>query len=142
MSGHAGEPNRQSVVLFVISDHLDRSQRLLAELDDPDAAASDAALQKTARELLMENRLYRQSTAEPGIAKDVQEDATLKTILDDLEPVLVELANQPEKLDRKELLRVSREMNTGGLLFEIHVLRARVPGGQTSESLAQKGGKA
>jgi hypothetical protein len=54
-------PARQRIVLFVVGDHLDRSQKLLAELNDPNEAARDHRLQATARELLTENRLYRQS---------------------------------------------------------------------------------
>jgi hypothetical protein len=54
-------PARQRIILFVVGDHLDRSQKLLAELNDPNEAARDHRLQATARELLTENRLYRQS---------------------------------------------------------------------------------
>jgi len=142
INAHASQ---QNVILFVISDHLDRSQRLLAELNDPDVAAKDPALQENARELLTENRLYRQSASHSAAFRDVRQativqDTSLKSILDKLEPVLVELANQPDGLDSKEILRVRREMNTGSLLFEIHVLRGKVSNEQTSESAAQKSG--
>lgn len=123
------EPAGQRIILFVVSDHLDRSQKLLAELNDPDRASADHGLQATARELLTENRLYRQSAAgAKGSASS--EDALRDSILDDLEPVLVELANQPGDLNRAEIMRLRKELNTGGLLFEIRVLRARVHEGE------------
>jgi hypothetical protein len=120
-----------------VSDHLDRSQKLLAELNDPDRASADHGLRATARELLTENRLYRQSSAgAKGSASS--EDALRETILDDLEPVLVELANQPGDLNRAEIMRLRKELNTGGLLFEIRVLHSRVHEGEPNGSIAQE----
>ncbi|HEX4321840.1 MAG TPA: hypothetical protein VHZ52_13090 [Acidobacteriaceae bacterium] len=135
----ANEHDGQRIILFVVSDHLDRSQRLLSELNDPDQAAADHGLQARARELLTENRLYRQSsrldrTGMDGTGPDQkglnrggaeEEDASLETILDDLEPALIELANQPGDLDRTKIVQLRKELNTGGLLFEIRVLRSR-----------------
>jgi len=118
----------QRVILYVISDHLDRSQRLLAELNDPKQAAEDHNLQTTARELLTENRLYRQSSEHENKAAGATaaaDDSSVETILDDLEPVLVELSNQPDNLNRQEIERLRKELNTGSLLFEIRVLRTK-----------------
>lgn len=128
----------QRVILFVVSDHLDRSQRLLAELDDPDEAAADHGLQTTARELLTENRLYRQSSSRVSTTEakgtSAAADSSLETILDDLEPVLIELSNQPDDLNRAEIIRLRKELNTGGLLFEIRVLRSKVREEETSSA--------
>jgi hypothetical protein len=145
VAANNGQASGQRVILFVVSDHLDRSQRLLAELDDPDEAAADHGLQTTARELLTENRLYRQSSARvngAAGAKDIAigADSSLETILDDLEPVLVELANQPDDLNRKEIIRLRKELNTGGLLFEIRVLRSKVHGEAPNGIAAQQEG--
>jgi hypothetical protein len=134
----------QRVILFVVSDHLERSQKLLAELDDPDQAARDRGLQATARELLTENRLYRQSTerASSGDGSSAADGSSLETILEDLEPVLVELANEPEKLDRNEILRLRQNLNTGGVLFEIRMLRSRVQEQTPTNSDTDTEGKA
>jgi hypothetical protein len=113
----------QRIILYVVSDHLDRSQRLLAELNDPEQAAADHSLQATARELLTENRLYRQSSTRLEAAGT--EDASLETILDNLEPALIELANQPDNLNSAKIERLRKELNTGELLFEIRVLRSK-----------------
>ena len=137
-------PARQRIILFLVGDHLDRSQKLLAELNDPNEAAADHRLQATARELLTENRLYRQSSAHASSAgaKDniLNEDASLDTILDDLEPVLVELANQPGDLDRTEIIRLRKELNTSGLLFEIRALRSRVREDEPNGGMARQNG--
>ncbi|WP_263351139.1 hypothetical protein [Acidicapsa acidisoli] len=132
----------QRIILFVVSDHLDRSQRLLAELNDPDQAAADHSLQATARELLTENRLYRQSAERGSSAKDgaQAQDSSLEAILNDLEPVLVELANQPDDLNRAAIMRLRKQLHTAGLLFEIRVLRSKVDAGQTNDSDARKNG--
>ena len=111
---------RQRVVIVVLGDHLDRSERLLVELNH---AGSDdipaTPLRSEARELLDSNRLVRQSAIQAG---DLNVDASL----DRLERLLVELANEPEDLSEADLNRLRQEMNTEGLLFDIRVLRSRV----------------
>jgi hypothetical protein len=137
--GQAG----QRIILFVVSEHLDRSQRLLSELNDPDQAAADHGLQARARELLTENRLYRQSSMRlnDGSAKSTAEetDSSLETILNDLEPVLIELANQPDDLDRAKIVQLRKELNTSGLLFEIHVLRSKARQHEPNNSAPREG---
>ena len=112
---------RQRVVIVVLGDHLDRSERLLIELNH--AGTNDASvampLQSEARELLATNRLVRQSAIETG---DLGVDASL----DRLERVLVELANEPDGLSEADLNRLRQQINTDGLLFDIRVLRSRV----------------
>jgi hypothetical protein len=112
---------RQRVVIVVLGDHLDRSERLLVELnhagthDDWEASP----LRSEARELLATNRLVRQSAIETG-------DLGAEASLDRLERLLVELANQPDGHSEADLNRLRQEMNTDSLLFDIRVLRSRV----------------
>jgi len=111
---------RQRVVIVVLGDHLDRSERLLVELNH--AGTNDipgTPLRSEARELLDSNRLLRQSALQAG---DLNVDASL----DRLERLLVELANEPKDLSEGDLNRLRQEMNTDGLLFDIRVLRSRV----------------
>jgi hypothetical protein len=107
---------RQRVVVVVLGDHLDRSERLLVELNHTDQAAS---LEGEAKELLATNRLIRQST---GIAGDRQVEAAL----DHLERLLIELSNQPDGLSETRLKQLREEMNSDGLLFDLRVLRSRM----------------
>jgi hypothetical protein len=109
----------QRVVLVVLTDHLDRTERLLVQLqhaDSPDRGES-AQLQSEARELLASNRLYRATASNAG-------DPAMAGALDRLEGVLAEIANDPN-LTPADLERVRKDMNTKGILFEIRVLLAR-----------------
>lgn len=110
---------KQRVVLVVLTDHLDRTERLLVSLEHADSAdkTENAQLQSEARELLASNRLYRATASDAG-------DPALAAALDRLEGVLAEIANDPN-LTAADLERVRNEMNTEGILFEIRVLRTR-----------------
>jgi hypothetical protein len=126
------EQGRQRVVLVVLGDHLDRSERLLVELKHAEPA-TEAPLQAEARDLLSANRLYRESVKQAG-------DPTLTAALDHLERVLIEVANEPAGLSQARLDELQREMNTDGLLFEVRVLRSRVQDDvEKRESTAAKG---
>lgn len=116
---NAGPQAQQRVVLVVLTDHLDRTERLLVSLEHADSSdrAENAQLQSEARELLASNRLYRATATKAG-------DPTLAGALDRLEGVLAEVANDPN-LTAADLARVRNQMNTEGILFEIRVLRAR-----------------
>ena len=126
---HAAKPPRiagannpqpgQRVVLVLLTDHLDRTERLLVALEHADASdpVENSQLQSEARELLASNRLYRATAGEAG-------DPALASALDRLERVLAEVANDPD-LTRADLDRLRREMNTEGILFEIRVLRSQ-----------------
>lgn len=109
----------QRVVLVVLTDHLDRTERLLVQLEHagPKDETDNAQLQSEARELLASNRLYRVTASNSG-------DPELAGALDRLEGVLAEIANDPN-LSAADIERVRNDMNTRGILFEIRVLRSR-----------------
>ena len=111
---------RQRVVIVVLGDHLDRSERLLVQLNHADGNDLSALpLRSEARDLLASNRLVRQSAMRAG-------DLNVEASLDRLERLLMELANEPDRLTEADLNRLRQEMNTDGLLFDIRVLRSRV----------------
>jgi hypothetical protein len=111
----------QPTVVVVLTDHLDRTERLLVALEHADSQdhVENAQLQSEARELLASNRIYR-TTATSA------KDPALAGALDRLEGVLAEIANDPN-LTAEDLERVRSEMNTQGILFEIRVLKTRKP---------------
>lgn len=121
VAANEGGVATQRVVLVVLADHLDRSERLLVGLEhaDPSDPAESAELQSTARQLLASNRLYQTSAGKA-------DDPLLAGTLDQLEGVLAEVANNP-KLTPADLRRMRDEMNAEGILFEIRVLMARPP---------------
>jgi hypothetical protein len=119
-NNNASDSGKQRVVLVVLGDHLDRSERLLVELKHADPS-TEGPVQAEARELLSANRLYRESVKLSG-------DPTLVNALDHLERVLIEVSNEPASLSQARLDELQKEMNTDGLLFEVRVLRSRVQG--------------
>jgi hypothetical protein len=125
---------KERVVLFVLDNHLDRSERLLVQLNHSGAEGEtpDFPLQAEARQLLTDNRLYRQSVAQ-------SKDPLLNAALDHLERVLLEVANSPDELSSADIARIEQEMNTQGLLFQIRVLRTRVSEQKQNAQAIQKG---
>jgi hypothetical protein len=116
---------RQRVVIVVLGDHLDRSERLLVQLNHAGAGdLSSLPLRSEAQELLASNRLVRQSAAQAG-------DLSVEASLDRLERLLMELANEPGNLTEADINGLRQEMNTDGLLFDIRVLRSRVKSPET-----------
>jgi hypothetical protein len=111
---------RHRVVIVVLGDHLDRSERLLVQLNHAEGSDLSALpLRSEARELLASNRLVRQSAMQAG-------NLNVEASLDQLERLLMELSNEPDTLTEADLDRLRHEMNTDGLLFDIRVLRSRV----------------
>lgn len=124
----------ERVVVLVLGDHLDRSERLLVELNHADGrdAAESLPMQSEARELLAANRLVRQSAKQSG-------DPVVDAALERLERLLVEVANEPGGLSEDDLNRIRQEMNTGGLLFDVRVLRDRLMQQQPAGAAGSKG---
>jgi hypothetical protein len=139
--GHRQRPNTQlasnnqpaqPIILVVLGDHLDRSERLLVELNHANDASAVMPVKAEAQDLLSANRLYRESATRAG-------DPQLTAALDRLERVLVEIVNQPDGASPAQLARLQKEMNIDGLLFEVRVLRSRIPDQQKNSTVRTKG---
>ncbi len=131
--------NPQRVVLVAVGDHLERSQMLLVEIMNTDAADSVdlSSEQKQARDLLDANHLYRMSAqrTDPQIAR----------LLDELGRVLTEIANSPPEASPDDLQQIRSRIQSEGLLFKVRVVGAevnsrvrrqeQVPAGGTSQRL-------
>jgi hypothetical protein len=122
----------QPIILVVLGDHLDRSERLLVELNHANDASAVMPVKAEAQDLLSANRLYRESATRAG-------DPQLTAALDRLERVLVEIVNQPDGASPAQLARLQKEMNIDGLLFEVRVLRSRIPDQQKNSTVRTKG---
>jgi len=119
---------RQPIVVVVLGDHLDRSERLLVELKHADVESADsiaAPLRDEARSLLAANSVCRKNAEQEG------SDPALKSALDHLDHLLNEMANQPGGLNADSIAKLRQEMESDGLLFEVRVLRSRVRNGHT-----------
>jgi len=112
---------RERVRLTEIGDHLERSQLALIELinSKTNGAVDITAEQVLARELTAVNRLFRRAAADAG-------EPGLASVLEELELVLVEVANGPAKLSADEFATLRERIDTDGLLFKVKVLGAQV----------------
>ncbi|MBV9611898.1 MAG: hypothetical protein JO091_05470 [Acidobacteriaceae bacterium] len=84
------------------------------------ARSTDAMLrleQERARDLVDENRLLRQTALHLG-------NAAYSGLLDDLERMLLNLANSPRDLPPDELHAVQQRIESEGLLFKLRITSA------------------
>lgn len=125
----------QPIVVVVLDDHLDRSERFLVELKhaDLDPASMASPMRDEARSLLAANRVCLKNAAE-------KKDPQLSTALDHLDTLLAEAANAPGGLNAKSILKLQDEMNSDGLLFEVRVLRSRNRDPRPTDTKPARGG--
>jgi hypothetical protein len=126
---------RQPIVVVVLDEHLDRSERFLVQLKhaDVDSAQMVSPLRDEARNLLAANRVCRKNLAQT-------DDPELATALDHLDSLLAEAANEPGGLNAQAIAHLQDEMNGDGLLFEVRVLRSRISDRKAAGGDGAKGG--
>ncbi len=110
-----------AVLQTAVGDHLDRTQMMLAELANADTDHSDvfAAEQERAADLVAVNRLIRQSVEQSG-------DAAVADVLEDLERLLLEIANAPADATSNELTGLQSRITTEDLLFRVRVIASEM----------------
>lgn len=120
----AGTAQNQRVLVVVVSDHLEASERMLTDVSnaDPTKDFDAEAQQQRAAELVSSNRIYRQTALQRG-------DERIASLLSDLEPILVELAHAGKTLSPDELASIQKRIETKGLLFKVRVMSAQTAGG-------------
>jgi hypothetical protein len=114
------EKPQDRVLLVVVTDHLDTSERMLTEVANADTSKglNLGDEQKRAAELVAFNRIYRQSALQHG-------DDRLASLLADLEPVLLEIAHSNGKLSPEEAAALQKRIDSKGLLFKVRVMTAQ-----------------
>jgi hypothetical protein len=116
----APQQTGERVLLIAIGDHLDRSQIVLAELVHGSAASVDLAGERArARDLLADNRLLRQTAARAG-------ETSSAAVLDDLERILMEIANSPSDMNESDLEAIQQRIENAGLLFKVRIISTNV----------------
>jgi hypothetical protein len=117
----APEQVRERILLVAVGDHLERSQMVLVELINarPNGEVNITMERNRAEELVVANRLYRQTAAGIG-------DAAVESVLDELERVLLEIARGPEKISGPELAALQRRIEAKGILFKVRVTGSQV----------------
>ncbi len=115
------ESARERVRLMEIGDHLERSQLALLELINSrtNGAVDISVEQVLARELVAINHLFRRAATDAG-------EPGMASVLEELELVLVEVANGPAKLTSEDFAALRQRIDTDGLLFKVKVVSAQV----------------
>lgn len=115
----AGAPHR--VLLLAVGDHLERSQMALLEIvnAEPEGKIDISTEQELVRDLVPENRLYRQTAAQAG-------ETGMAGLLDDLERVLLEIAHSPSTLSPDEFDEIRQRIDSQGIIFKVRVLGSDV----------------
>jgi hypothetical protein len=100
-----------------VGDHLDRTQMMLVELANADTDHADvlAGEQGRAVDLVAANRLIRQSAEQNG-------DVVIADVLEDLERVLMEIANAPANASSNDLTDLQSRISDEDLLFRLRVI--------------------
>ncbi len=135
--GSPDEASPERVLHAAVGDHLDRTQMMLTELvnNDADQADAFAGEQERASDLVAINRLIRQSAAQSG-------DAGVADVLEDLERVLLEIANAPADVTSNELSDLKARITAQDLLFRVRVIASEMrnrtqPGREAGDRLPQ-----
>lgn len=115
------QQGRDRILFVVVNEHFDQSERILVELtnltidDDTDITAE----RERAGALLASNRLYRRTAQERG-------EEAVATLLDELEPVLMQIAHASRETSAAELRAIQKRVEAKGLVFKLRVVRADV----------------
>lgn len=120
-AGSTTQQQRDRIRLVVVGDHFDDSERVLVELTNlkPDGEIDISTERDRAEELLASNRLYRTTATERG-------EENVATLLDELEPVLMQIAHAPSQVSADELRSMQKRVEAKGLVFKLRVVRAGV----------------
>jgi hypothetical protein len=117
----SGDSVPERVLLVAAGDHFDRTQMVLAELVNADPAQAGILDSERARaaDLVSTNRVIRQSAEAAG-------DQVMADLLDDLERVLLELANGGGEDAAAELELLRARIESRGILFRLRVISSDV----------------
>ncbi len=123
---------RERILLVAVGDHLERSQMVLVELVNADGKGpvNIGPERRAARDLVDSNRLYRQTALRDG-------DVGMASVLDDLERVLIEVANSPSTISSAQLEAIRHRIEAKGILFKIRVVDTQVQEREKSAQASQ-----
>jgi hypothetical protein len=112
---------RERVLVVAVGEHLGRTEMMLMELENAPAQKGQktiniAETQRRAEDLVEENRLYRQTALKEG-------DQAMASTLDELERVLLDIANSPKELTPAAFETIRNRIEAQGLLFKVRVVK-------------------
>lgn len=113
-----GKGVKERILLVALTDHFERSQMVLAEIENSDGGKNgslDLSYERSqAEDLLDANRLYRLTAVANG-------NLQAASLLDDLERVLVDIAHAPDHASRNEMETLRERIEEQGLTFKVKV---------------------
>jgi hypothetical protein len=120
---------RERVLVVAVGEHLGKSEMVLIELSNTQPASGQkriniAAEQRRAENLVEENRLYRQTALESG-------DSAMVSTLDELERVLLDVANSPEEVTPAQFESIQKRIAERGILLKVRVVRQELRTAET-----------
>ena len=117
----AGEDDeaRRRVVLLTVSDHFDRSDRVLAEIMNAPEPSDLSVQQQWAGDLVAASRLYRQD----AIALN---ERAVAAVLEEVERVLLDIVHQPAQATAADLDEIRRRIDSAALLFKVRVMTSEL----------------
>ena len=110
-------PVRERIYLVMVSEHLDRAERTLVEITHAEGGATSFE-RHLAQDLEEENHIVRVTAS--------KDDPALGEVLDDLDRILLEVANGEGQVSAAEASTLRRRAE--GVLFKVRVVGSRVRG--------------
>ena len=112
---------RERILVMAVGEHLGRSEMVLMELANSgpqnprQKQVNISSERRRAEDLLEENRLYRETALEQG-------DTALAGLLDELERILLDVANSPQQITPAQLQNIRQRIDSRGILFKVRVV--------------------
>jgi hypothetical protein len=107
---------RERILEISLADHLDRAGLLLTEVSNEGDFTAERA---RAQDLVEEGRLMRQTLAHRGVSPTL-------TFLDEVERVLLEVANAPDSVSPREVEELQQRIGSGSLLFKVRIIESNL----------------
>jgi hypothetical protein len=112
---------RERVLVVAVGEHLGRTEMVLMELENAPERKGQKTInfsetQRRAEDLVEENRLYRQTALKEG-------DQAMVGTLDELERVLLDIANSPEEVTPAAFETIRKRIEAQGILFKVRVVK-------------------
>jgi len=108
---------RERILVVALGEHLERSQSVLIELANAPANSPLDVTNEQARanDLVVANRLYRQTASQSG-------DRAVASVLEELERLLLDVAHGPAELSPEDLATLRQRIEEKGVLFKVRVI--------------------
>ncbi len=116
---------RERILMVAVGDHLERSKMVLIELanapvEEGAGKTVDISMQREwAADLVSDNRLFRQTAVQSG-------DVGVKSVLEELERILMDIANSPAKISPRDLDGLRKRIEDRGLLFKVKIIGSEI----------------